>query len=334
MKWVFLIFFFFTAAEYTLAQESSLIYYNKMYQSAEKQILNGNYCTAKDILLELGKNSPLYTTEKINGLVSSLECDSDDHKSIEFFITTLFEIGAPVEYFETELGEYSYFSTESWGRMKEEKPEFDRNNRYIKKVGKMVEIDQAGRGYSGMDSIEWADFRVYMMMQELSREVNGFLGPEQLGFDYEPLGFSSNSQYAILMIHQIKSRPYEWGAYLPKMYWDGLIDPRSFTFYYLLANPCDKLELSCFPYPPENIIRAAGHLYVCSGDAMERIDKNRDSFYLDSVQDQINKALYRVNTNKPFRIGRSIPTFDPHPNEDPTEFHKELKEMGFEKHRK
>jgi len=334
MKLVLLIWFLFIVTGIAFIQDSSLIQYNRMYQSAELEIINGNYCAAKIMYRELGENSRLFTTEKINGLVSSLECDDNADGSIEYFVQALFEIGTPVDYFETEFRNYSYFSSEEWTSLKEQKPVFDRNNKYIQLVNEMIKIDQAGRGYDSMDSMEWADFRVYMMMQELFRDTDGFLGPEELGFDYRPLGYSSNSDYSILLVHQIKSRPYEWGKYLPNMYFDGLLDPRSFTFYYLLAEACDKLELSCFPYPPENILRIDGEIYVCSGKTRKSINQNREFFYLDSVEDQINKALYRESSDKPFRIGRSIPMYNPPPNEDLSIFLMDLKEMGFKKYSK
>jgi len=145
-------------------QNSNVEWNNNLYNSAERHIVAGNYCKAKDIYLELGKNSRLFTTEKINGLVSCLECKSSSSENIEFFIQSLFEIGAPVEYFETEFINYSYFSSEEWNVLKEQKPKFDRNNKYIQMVNKMIKIDQAGRGYDSMDSMEWSDFKVYMML--------------------------------------------------------------------------------------------------------------------------------------------------------------------------
>lgn len=318
--------------QFIFCQDRDIERYNTLVNPAEMHIVNGNYCKAKDLYVNLAKKFQPFTTDLINGLIASLECDLHNIESIEVFVRLLFEIGAPIEYFETEFIKYSYFSSERWNVLKKIKPEFDRNNRYIQLVNKMLKIDQAGRGYNNMDSMEWADFKIYMMIQELSREINGFLGPEQLGFDYEPLGYSSNRKYSVLLVHQIKSRPYQWGVYLPRMYLDGLIDPRSFAFYYLLAEPCNKLELSCFPYPPENVIRVGEQIYICSGEIKERINMNREFFFLDSVEDQINKAFYRDSTDKPFRIGRSIPMYNLPPNEDPTELIKDLQELGFKKY--
>lgn len=315
-----------------LCQNSNVEWYNNLYNSAEQHIVAGNYCEAKDIYIELGKNSRLFTTEKINGLVSCLECESSSAENIEFFIQSLFEIGAPVEYFETEFINYSYFSSEEWNVLKEQKPEFDRNNKYIQMVNEMIKIDQAGRGYDSMDSMAWADFKVYMMLQDLFKETKGFLGPEELGFDYRPLGYTSNSAYNILLIHQIKSRPHIWGEQLPNMYFDGLLSARSFTNYYLLAEPCDKLELSCFPYPQVNILRVADSIFVCSGEMKKSINKNREFFYLDSVEDQISKAFYRESTDKPFRIGGTIPMYNSAPNQEDTDLIQELKEWGFKKY--
>jgi len=166
----------------------------------------------------------------------------------------------------------------------------------------------------------------------LFKETKGFLGPEELGFDYRPLGYTSNSAYNILLIHQIKSRPHIWGEQLPNMYFDGLLSAKSFTYYYLLAEPCDKLELSCFPYPPVNIIRLADSIFVCSGEMKDSINKNREFFYLDSVEDQISKAFYRESTDKPFRIGGTIPMYNSAPNEDETDLIQELSERGFKKY--
>ena len=315
-----------------LCQDFNVEWYNNLYNSAENQIVNGNYCKAKDIYLELGKNSRLFTTEKINGLVSCLECDSSSLENIQFFIQSLFEIGAPVEYFETEFANYSYFSSDKWNVLKEEKPVFDRDNKYIKMVNEMIKIDQAGRGYDSIELMEWADFRVYMKLQGLFKETKGLLGPEELGFDYRPLGYSSNRLYNILLIHQIKSRPYIWGEKLPNMYFDGLLNARSFTNYYLLAKPCDKLELSCFPYPPTDVIRVSDSIFVCSGEMKDSINKNRDLFYLDSVEDQISKAFYRESTDKPFRIGRSIPMYNSAPNEDDSKLINDIKKRGFKKY--
>lgn len=336
MKLFILILTFFTLTETILAQDSSFIDYNRLYQKAEMQILKGNYCGAMETYLELGENFNLKTTEKINGLVSSLECDSTVVESIEYFIQLLFEIGTPVDYFEDELGRYPYFSSNKWKKLILDKPEFDRNNKYIRKVDEMIKIDQAGRGYATKDSMEWADFRVYMMMQELSREMGGgLLGPDQLGFDFRPMGYRTNAQYSILLVHQIKSRPYEWGEYLPQMYFDWIIDHRQFTHYYTLAKACERKELSCFPHPPQNMLRINDQIFVCSGKARKRINENRNYFYLDSIEDQIAKSLFKASSDKPFRgIGRSIPIYSLPADADADEkeeFFRMVKEMGFEK---
>ncbi|TVQ51536.1 MAG: hypothetical protein EA362_00160 [Saprospirales bacterium] len=317
-------------------QDSIFIQNNQILFKAEMQIVNGDYCGAMENFLELAKQPNLVTAYKINGLVSTLECDSMAIDNIEFFISLLFEIGAPIEYFEDELGRYSYFSSENWEKLKQLKPEFDRNNIYIRKVEEMIRIDQEARGYNNTDSMEWADFRVYMMMQELSREIGGgLMGPEQLGFDYRPLGYLSNGDHQLLIIHQIKSRPFDWGEYLPQMYFDGHFSPRGFSFYYTLAKACNKKELACFPYPPENLLQIDGQLYACSGQVRKTINENREFFFLDSVEDQIAKSLYRASTDKPFRsLGRSIPIYSLPADADAdekVEFLRMVKEMGFEK---
>ena len=318
------------------AQDADFIFKNKTIYKAEMQIVNGDYCGAMETYFELANQTKLGTTEKVNGLVSALECDSIAVDHIEFFINLLFEIGAPVEYFEDELGRYSYFSSREWEKLKQQKPEFDRNNRYIQKVKEMIQIDQAARGFDCMESMERADFEVYMMMQNLSREMGGgLLGPQQLGFDYRPLGYVSNGDYGVLLIHQIKFRPYIWGAHLPQMYFDGNFSPRQFSSYYALAEACDKKPSACFPYPPENLLQIDGQLYVCSGEMREKINENRKYFYLDSVEDQIAKSLYRASSDKPFRsLGRSIPIYSLPADADTDEkeeFFRMVKEMGFEK---
>ena len=82
-----------------------------MLFKVEMQIVNRDYCRAMENFLELANQTKLGTTYKVNGLVSTLECDSMAIDNIEFFINLLFKIGAPVEYFEHELGRYPYFSS-------------------------------------------------------------------------------------------------------------------------------------------------------------------------------------------------------------------------------
>jgi len=308
-----ILFLFFSTISYAQYKTSPLL-------KAESLIIEGDMCEAAKLYYNESKSISLWDFDLINGLLTSLECN--DSLKIRYFIDKLFEIGAPIEYFENDLSQYHFFKTDEWKNIKENKPYFNRDNDVIKAISEMIRIDQSARNSD--KGYERADFEVKMKLDSLVRK-NGFPTQKDLGFDYPPKALMNGRDFNVILIHQIKSRPYGWGEILPKLYKDKKISRRQFVFLSAFIKTCDKIQLTCFPFPAENVVLIDNQIYTCCCKNAEKINNTRRKFGLESLEMHFKKSLFKMNSNIPFRIGKEFPTFSPGDNKT---LIKKLKTIG------
>ena len=277
---------------------------NSSIYKAEELIMTENYHESADIYYELSKSNELSGFDLVNSLLCSLE--SEDTMKISYFINKLFKIGAPVEYFENELNKYKFFESDRWEHLKINKPEFNRNNKIILAIKEMIEVDQNPR--KNAESYEEADFKIHLRLNSITKE-SGFPTEKDYGFDYFKSGYNSGSIFFVLILHQIKRNPYKWGEILPKLYWDKKISRKAFVFLSAHIKSCDDMQLACLKLPAENAILFDDEIYTCCCEDVERININRKKYELESIENQLKKSIFLMETNTIFKIGRSIPEF-------------------------
>lgn len=270
---------------------------------AEDLIMQSNYIDAKNIYYDLSQKSELWEKDMINGLLCSLE--SKDIEKSSYFIQKLLERGAPPEYFENELSKYDFFKSKKWEELKNNRPSFNRESNLITTINRMFEIDQKGR-IAGGDSIEIVDFKNYLLLKNIVKN-EGFPTEKSMGFDYKPKGYETQSNFDVLMIHAIKSRPYEWGEYLPQLFKERKISQSGFIYYSGLAKSCIDIQLACLP-PTINAIKVENKIYTCCCELKSSIDANRARYGIESIDSYLKKTIFKTKNKNLFILGGSIPS--------------------------
>ncbi len=277
---------------------------DSLINEAEEFIMQSRFLDAKNIYFEASQETVMWEKDLINGLLCCLECN--DYEKGTYFIQKLFKLGAPPQYFEQEMEKYDFFKSNNWMIIKESRPVFNRESLLIKTIEEMIEVDQHARQIGG-DSIEIADFRNYLKLKNFVKKY-GFPEEKDLGFDYTPMGYKTQSDFDVLIIHAIKSRPFEWGEYLPKLLKERKISHNSFVFYMGHTKTCDDEQMSCMP-PNINTINVNNKLYTCCCEVKDKINKNRSKYGIESIDLFIKKTYFKESNKSIFKLGGGFPTY-------------------------
>ncbi len=286
--------------------QSFLERYTKQLFKIEDYILLEEYCEAANYYHKLSLEKFIYNRDLHNAILSSLLCK--DLNLIEYFSLEALKRGAPNEYFEENFNEFDFFSSEIWDQLKNIELPFTFHTEIRGKIREMIKVDQADRIDPSARAMN--DFKNLKVLNEII-ERYGFPSQKDLGFDY--LGDSNRQEYnrwfRIILIHQTKERPWDFGSILPELYLQGIISPQLFVHLYPYMSFCDQKQITCLPSPSINFLMLDDVVLSCNGDLKIEIDEARSSFFLDPIDKQLEKSIFARNSDYPWLIGEKFGLF-------------------------
>lgn len=291
---------------YHLNAQPSIKFYNVKIFEAEEFIVSEEFCSASNLYYQTSSDFYLFNNDLHNALLCALLCEDDD--LIQYFALRILERGAPIKYFEENFNDFNFFSTQSWEKLIESEIEFTFDPKVRALVKEMVEIDQENRIDPSARSMN--DFKNVVTLADIVDEY-GFPTQKHLGFDY--LGQSDRAEYnrwfQLILIHLTKLLPWEFGGILPGLYLEGIVPQNLFIHLYQYFKFCDQSPITCIPSPTINFLMLEDVLLSCNDDLKKEVNKARAEFYLEPIESQFKKSIFRRNSNLPWRIGVSFAEF-------------------------
>ena len=303
---LFLLLTFSIATVYSLHSQTFVEEYNLKIYHAEDKIIFESYCDATDLYRKISSEFYIYNNDLQNALICALLCDNAD--LIEYFSKKLLERGAPVRYFEENYYEFEFFSSDSWETLQNSEIEYTFTPEIRGKIEEMVTRDQRDRSNPRERAMD--DFKNLLILNEIVTKY-GFPTEKDLGFDF--LGESDRTEYnrwfRLIMIHLTKLQPWDFGEILPDLYLEGTISRHQFIHLYPNILFCDQSPITCIPAPATNFLMLDDILLSCNDELKKEIDLARSTFYLDSIESQLKKSIYRRNSTHPWLIGEGFSIF-------------------------
>ena len=280
--------------------------YNQKVYEAEDFILSEDYCTAAELYNNLHTEYSLFNGDLHNALICALLCDNQE--LIEKFTLHILKRDASLQYFKTNFNEFDFFNSPSWDSLKSRKIEYTYQPEIRARVREMVKIDQADRIDPSVRQLN--DFKNLITLGEIMEEF-GFPTQKHLGLDY--LGTTDRREYnrwfRLIMIHLTKLMPWDFGELLHQLYFDGIISRGQFVSLFPNIKFCDQSPITCIPHPATNFLMLDDILLSCNEELRKEVNDTRAYFYLDTVESQLEKSIFRRNSPYPWRIGQVFAVF-------------------------
>lgn len=264
--------------------------YHKRIFNAEKHIIEEDYCSAASEYLKLCDTFYIWNGDLHNALLSSLLCD--DNLAIDRFITLFIERGTTIDYLETKFKDFVFFKSTLWETMKKKEYIQTYSSEIQVTIDSMHTIDQKGNRCQmpGSKRIK-RDFSNLVKLYDIIEEF-GYPTERELGFINRPDSVEFNNLFKIVLIHLVKLQPWEFGNMLTELYFENKIPASEFIYLFAHTKSCDDIQLSCFPFPPTNALFVDNVMFTCNYEERKRINRNREKYYLDSVEDQLKKIKF------------------------------------------
>jgi len=298
--------------------------YNKIKYNAESLILKEKYCESITIYEEMADSFKMWNGDLQNALIASLLCN--DLQNIERFSLELLKRGAPHEFFENELDTFTFFESENWQEIKNREIDYSFDPELREKIIEMHKRDQRDRYDEANRPLD--DYLNLIKLNKITLE-RGFPTAIDLGFNYNNSGLSYNRYFSNILLHLVKLQPWDFGEWLPTLYLDSKMVTSNFIYLMAFARTCDDLQLTCFGQPAANVLFVDDVLFTCDESNMKRINYNRALFYLDSIEDQIEKVQFRLkNSEIPWKLDTGFARYHSIDRKDFVSFSEKLKIDG------
>lgn len=274
--------------------------YQTLKYIAESHLINQDYNKATKSYMKLADSFYLWNGELQNALTCSLL--SKDKKAIERFINLFFERGANSNFLEKKYKDFEYFNSIKWEKLKANQIKITYDSTMQVLVDSLHKKDQLG-GRSISDSERMKnDFENLIKFYKIIDE-NGFPTQQQLGYIINADSIEYNNLFEIVLIHLAKLQPWELGILLKDLYFDNKIPCSQFVYLYSNTKSCEDIQLSCFPYPPTNALMVDSVLFTCNSQERQRIDRNRAKYFLDTIENQLEKIKFIKVSKYPWVLG-------------------------------
>lgn len=287
-------------------QSKSFVDYNEKKYLAESLIIDGAQCNAAEIYKDLANDHHLWFNDMHNALLVGLMCDDSELCDT---ITSRFLIGDySAKRLEKFYSDFDYFKSRSWNEIKKEEVTPVYNSDVREAIERMYKRDQDNR--YDVPSRMRNDVENLIELQDIMNKY-GFPTERELGYTDNNDSLDYNQMLELTLIHLCKLFPFQMGELLTKEYYNQNIQASDFIYLMALTRTCDDTQLTCFPGPPaSNALFLDDVLFSCNEEEIQRINKNRAIYHLDSVEDQLAKVRFRKDSKYTWYLDDGFATYN------------------------